>query len=114
MEKLTSCGQTICPCEDVCPLKRVQNIIGGKWKMRLMCVIQLQGSIRYGEIKRKVPEITPTMLAQSLKELEEDGMVLRTQYPEMPVRVEYSLTEKGLSIMPLLTLIKKWGQEWTE
>lgn len=78
-----------------------------------MCVIELHGPIRYGEIKRKVPDITPTMLAQSLKELEEDGMVLRKQYPVMPVRVEYSLTEKGLSIMPLLTNIKNWGQKWT-
>lgn len=62
-------------------------------------------------MKRKVIGITPTMLAQSLHELEEDEMIVRKQYMEMPVRVEYSMSEKGKTIIPLLTALKRWGLE---
>lgn len=111
MEKLTNCSQTVCPCNKKCPLKSVLEIIGGKWKMQILCIIELQKSIRYGELKRMVVGITPTMLAQSLHELEDDGMIIRKQYPVMPVRVEYSLTKMGESIIPLLTNLKKWGED---
>jgi len=66
--------------------------------------------LRYGELKRLVFGITNTMLASSLKELEEDGLVKRTQYPEMPVRVEYSLTDLGRSLIPILMELKGWGE----
>ena len=102
-------------CDDIegkeCGLKKVINIIGGKWKVMILCAIDREENIRYGELKRLIPEITNTMLANSLKELEEDGMVLRKQYMEMPVRVEYSLTKKAESIIPILLELKKWGEE---
>mgnify|MGYP000166987938 CR=1 FL=1 len=86
-------------CENIagqgCGLKKVLNIIGGKWKILLLCVIDDKGVMRYGELRRAVYGITNTMLAQSLKEMEEDGLIERKQYREMPVRVEYSLTEKS-------------------
>lgn len=111
MEKLTTCKQTICPCEEECPLQRLLKIVGGKWKVQILCIVELEKIIRYGELKRMVKGITPTMLAQSLHELENDGMVLRKQYNVIPPRVEYSLTEKGLSIIPLLTSLKQWALE---
>ncbi len=67
--------------------------------------------VRYGDLRREIYGITNTMLANSLKEMETDGMVIRTQFDEMPVRVEYSLTDKAKSIIPLLLELKKWGEE---
>ncbi len=93
-----------------CGLKRVIDIVGGKWKIMILCVIDNSDVIRYGDLKRSVYGITNTMLAQSLKDLEEDGLVKRTQYDEMPVRVEYSLTPKAHTLIPILLELKKWGE----
>lgn len=94
-----------------CGLKRVLNVIGGKWKPLILCLIDDRGPMRYNELRREVFGITNTMLAQSLKELEACGLVRRTQYPEIPVRVEYSLTEKAATLIPILLQLKKWGEE---
>jgi len=102
-------------CDDLagegCGLKKVLNIVGGKWKIMILCVIDKKGTVRYGDLRRSVYGITNTMLATSLKEMENDGLVERKQYMEMPVRVEYSLTAKAESIVPILLQLKKWGEE---
>ena len=102
-------------CEDIdgegCDLKKVIDIIGGKWKIMILCVIDNNEIVRYGDLRRAVYGITNTMLAQSLKELEQDGLVCRRQYDEMPVRVEYSLTEKAKSLIPILLELKRWGKD---
>ncbi|WP_036978485.1 winged helix-turn-helix transcriptional regulator [Pseudobutyrivibrio sp. MD2005] len=102
-------------CEEIagegCGLKKVLNIVGGKWKIMILCVIDNNEIARYGDLRRSVYGITNTMLAQSLKDLEADGLVCRTQYDEMPVRVEYTLTEKAKSLIPILLQLKKWGEE---
>ena len=102
-------------CEDIagddCGLKKVLNIVGGKWKIMILCVIDNSEVIRYGDLRRTVYGITNTMLAQSLKELETDGLVNRIQYDEMPVRVEYSLTNKAKSMIPILLELKRWGEK---
>ena len=102
-------------CEEIagegCGLKKVLNIIGGKWKIMILCVIDNNEVARYGDLRRSVYGITNTMLAQSLKDLETDGLVYRTQYDEMPVRVEYTLTEKAKSLIPILLQLKKWGED---
>ena len=101
-------------CEDLsgegCGLKKVINIIGGKWKILILCVIDHEEIVRYGDLKRSIYGITNTMLSNSLKEMEAAGMVERKQYDEMPVRVEYSLTEKAKSIIPIVLELKKWGE----
>ena len=101
-------------CEDIagkgCGLKKVIDIVGGKWKIMILCVIDYNEIARYGELRRAVHGITNTMLATSLKELETDGLVERKQYDEMPVRVEYNLTEKAKSLIPILLELKKWGE----
>ena len=98
-------------CEDIagkdCGLKKVIDTIGGKWKIMLLCVIDKNEVVRYGELKRSIHGITNTMLANSLKELEE-----RKQYDEMPVRVEYNLTKKTKSLIPILLELKKWGEDY--
>ncbi|MBQ2576072.1 MAG: helix-turn-helix transcriptional regulator [Lachnospiraceae bacterium] len=101
-------------CDEVagegCALKKVLNLIGGKWKIMILCVIDNMEIARYGQIRRAVYGITNTMLAQSLKELEQDGLVDRRQYDEMPVRVEYRLNDKAKSLIPILLQLKKWGE----
>lgn len=103
------------PCATIggpgCGLKKVLDIIGGKWKILILCLMNEKHVMRYGEMRRSVYGITNTMLAQSLKEMEEDGLVERHQYNEMPVRVEYSLTPKALSLLPILMELKNWGAE---
>ncbi len=102
-------------CEDIagksCGLKKVIDIIGGKWKIMILCVIDYNEVVRYGELNRAIHGITNTMLANSLKDLEADGLVERKQYNEIPVRVEYNLTEKAKSLIPILLELKRWGED---
>lgn len=98
-----------CPCMGFCPLERALKLIGGKWKIRIICALNHSDATRYNELKRKIFGVTNTMLASSLKEMEEDGLVTRMQYPEMPVRVEYSLTDTARSLLPLLGQLAQWG-----
>ena len=101
-------------CETVggegCGLKKVIDIVGGKWKIMILCVIDRDEVVRYGDLRRSIYGITNTMLAQSLKDMESDGLVIRKQYDEMPVRVEYSLSEKAKSLIPILLELKRWGE----
>ncbi|MDL2059696.1 helix-turn-helix domain-containing protein [Mesosutterella sp. AGMB02718] len=108
-------GRHISPCENMagegCGLKRVLDLIGGKWKILILCVIYAEGTVRYGELRRRIYGITNTMLAHSLREMERDGLVERHQFDEMPVRVEYSLTASAGSMIPILLELKRWGEE---
>lgn len=97
--------------ELLCPIRYVLDIVGGKWKLAILCILSSGGVIRYNSLKRKLNGITNMMLAQSLKELEAANMINRAQYNEIPPRVEYSLTEKGKSIVPNLINLAKWGLE---
>jgi DNA-binding HxlR family transcriptional regulator len=85
------------------------RLIGGKWKAPILCALHQDGTTRYNELKHKIRGITNTMLASSLKELEECGLVRRKQYAEMPVRVEYSLTDACGELMPILNKLALWG-----
>lgn len=101
----------ICPCMEICPMKFAMSILGGKWKMAIWCALWTEGPLRYNELKRKINGITNTMLASSLKELEQYGVVKRIQYNEIPVRVEYSLTPKNETLAPAIEIICNWGKE---
>ena len=94
-----------------CGLKRVLDLVGGKWKILILCAMNKYGTIRYGELRRVIAGITNTMLAQSLKELEADGLVTRHEYQTIPPKVDYSLTERGEAVLPALNEIYKWGSE---
>lgn len=100
-----------CPCLEKCPLNYAMSIIGGKWKMQIICTLNNQGSLRYNQIKRKMDGISNTVLASSLKELEEDGLVERREYLEVPVRVEYNTTEICDKLIPILDQFSEWGEE---
>lgn len=98
-----------CPCMHKCPLSSALDSIGGKWKIRILCALHQGGKARYNELKRKIEGITNTMLAGSLKELEQDGLVVRIQFMEMPVRVEYSITDACADLIPILGQLAQWG-----
>ncbi|MDR1175948.1 MAG: helix-turn-helix transcriptional regulator [Treponema sp.] len=102
-----ACSQ--CPCLEYCPLNTAMRLIGGKWKVPILCSLHRDGTTRYNELKRKIRGITNTMLASALKELEESGLVRRKQYAEMPVRVEYSLTDACNDLIPILNSLALWG-----
>ena len=93
----------------VCPLKYLTKTFGGKWKLPIICILSNKNPQRYGAIKRKLGDITNMMLSQSLKELETDGLITRTQFNEVPPHVEYSLTVKGMSALPMLTVAAEWA-----
>lgn len=103
-----------CPCGEYCPLTIALNLIGGKWKIPIICALKQDGPTRYNELKRKISGITNTMLASSLKELENSGLIHRRQYDEMPVRVEYSLAELAEGLIPILSQLAMWGQQMHE
>ncbi len=83
--------------------------IGGKYKGRLIAYLA-QGSTRYGQLRRYLPDATPKMLTQALRELEADQLVARHAYPEIPPRVEYTLTAAGTELLPFIALLKEWGE----
>lgn len=94
---------------NACPVDAALDVLGGKWKMRILWHLT-DGPYRYGELNRRIPKVTEKMLIQQLRALEADGLVHREQYPEVPPRVEYSLTEKGRSFIPLLERLGAWAE----
>lgn len=94
-----------------CPLEYGMEVFGGKWKSRIICVLYKHGSMRYGALRTEMVNITDSVLSGSLKELAADGIVLRMSYDEIPPRVEYELSEKGRSVVPLLVSIGQWTAE---
>jgi DNA-binding HxlR family transcriptional regulator len=93
-----------------CPVKYTLEVIGGKWKLRILMQLLKKDVVRFNELKRLIEGITNTMLSNSLHELEQDELIIRKQYNEMPLRVEYELTDKGKSLLPLLYELSSWGK----
>jgi DNA-binding HxlR family transcriptional regulator len=94
-------------CNSNCPFTRAIGTIGNKWKPIIINVIGTR-TIRFGQLDAIVPNISRKVLTEQLKELEEDGLLERFAYKEIPPRVEYKLSEKGLAFLPILESIKEW------
>lgn len=92
-----------------CPLEYGLEIFGGKWKLRIICVLAEMKTLRYSELRKEMSNITDAVLASTLKELIRDKIVERKSFDEIPPHVEYSLSEKGLSVVPILQNICKWS-----
>lgn len=92
-----------------CPLEYGLEIFGGKWNSRIICVLAAKEVLRYSELRREMGNITDAVLAATLKDLIANEIVERKSYDEIPPRVEYSLTEKGKSVVPILQSICKWS-----
>jgi DNA-binding HxlR family transcriptional regulator len=96
-----------------CLMTSTMAILGGKWKLQVLSHM-VHEPIRYGELKRKMPEISEKMLIQALRELEADGIIVRTQYNEIPPRVDYALSEIGRELVPVIKEMMAWGQKYVE
>lgn len=92
-----------------CPLEYGLNIFGGKWKSRIICVLAEKEVLRYSSLRKQMTNITDAVLAITLKELIIDGIVQRQQFDEIPPRVEYCLSNKGRSVVPILQSICRWS-----
>ncbi|MBX2820290.1 MAG: helix-turn-helix transcriptional regulator [Rhodothermaceae bacterium] len=95
---------------DLCPAPRVIEMIGGKWKLRILQILIFQGTKRFGELRRQVAGITQTMLTKQLRALEDDGLISRKVYAEVPPRVEYSPTNSGMDLMKMFEAMHQWWE----
>jgi DNA-binding HxlR family transcriptional regulator len=101
------------PCSDVeCCIEKTLNIIGGKWSFLIIKNL-FQGTLRFGEIRKRLHNISPKTLTVRLKELEQHQIITRTVHPTIPPAVEYALTEKGRDLTKIIDEMRIWGEKWT-
>jgi len=94
-----------------CPVRNVLGRFADKWSLLIMINLHTNGKLRYSELKNNIPDISQKMLTNTLKQLDRDHLLKRKAYAEIPPRVEYSLTDLGKSLMPLIEKLIEWGQE---
>lgn len=108
MKTLKKSPLSIQRCKAVSAL---QKILGGKWKIEILYYIAFENVCRFGELRRRIGDITESSLTKQLRELEKDGFLSRCDFGEVPPHVEYSLTDLGQSFLPVLIHMKQWGEE---
>ena len=96
-----------------CPVETTLMLIGDKWKVLILRDL-IDGTKRFGELKKSVGNISQKVLTSQLRDMEQKGLLTRTVYAEVPPRVEYTLTKTGLSLKPILEAMKNWGEEYKE
>jgi DNA-binding HxlR family transcriptional regulator len=94
-----------------CSMELALMVVGGKWKPIILWLLGERGTLRFGELRRLMPSVTQKMLTQQLRELEADGLVSRLAHPQVPPRVEYSLTGRGAGLVPILKELSAWARE---
>ena len=92
-----------------CPITFTLSVFEGKWKWLMIYILMKEGTLRYGELKKHLPKITHKMLSSQLKELEKMQLILRKVYNQIPPKVEYSLTKKGKTLLPIIDQMCEWG-----
>lgn len=97
--------------KDNCPVEATLDLIGGKYKALILWHLS-DSILRFSELRQRIPKATPKMLTQQLRELESQNLIRREVYPVIPPKVEYSLTETGRSLMPLLVAMRDWGAQY--
>ncbi|MGL1863305.1 MAG: helix-turn-helix transcriptional regulator [Pseudodesulfovibrio sp.] len=109
------CGLKLCGTKKYyCHVELTLQVIGGKWKPIIIYRLGMDGTLRFSEVKRAIPNITQKMLTQQLRELEADGVVHREVYAQVPPKVEYSLTDMGQSVMPVIHSLCQWGSDYEQ
>ena len=93
--------------------KYLTKALGGRWKLYILFILDNGGTVRFGQMKKKLNNISNVMLSKTLKELEQDGIIIRHQYNEVPPHVDYTLTEKGKNVIPALIMLSEWAQKYT-
>ncbi|MEG6586588.1 winged helix-turn-helix transcriptional regulator [Dendrosporobacter sp. 1207_IL3150] len=94
-----------------CAITYTLSIVGGKWKWLILYKLSESGVLRYGELKKVLPDITHKMLSQQLKELEAEQLIHREEYHQIPPKVEYWVTPKGKTLLPILNQMSQWGEK---
>ncbi|MDR3074987.1 MAG: helix-turn-helix transcriptional regulator [Candidatus Methanoplasma sp.] len=92
-----------------CALDASMAVIGGRWKATIICKLHVKGALRFNQLMKELEAVSPRILTKQLREMEDDGLVVRTVRAEVPVCVEYSVSEKGKSLIPALKLLAEWG-----
>jgi DNA-binding HxlR family transcriptional regulator len=110
LEKMKMCEKRNRPF----PIEYTLSIIGGQWKLMILYYLTINNVMRYGELKKSLTGITHKMLSMRLKEMEEQEIIVRVQYNQIPPKVEYSLSEKGKSLYPILQTLHEWGLKNSE
>lgn len=96
---------------EICPIRNVVARFGNKWALLVILILEENGSVRFSQLKKLIPDISTKMLSSTLRILEADGLVKRTVFPEVPIRVEYELTETGKSLVPIISSLTRWALE---
>ena len=100
------------PVQEDCPVRRTLELLSGKWRTHVIYELCKKPTLRFGELRRAMPRITNTMLTATLRDLEGLGIVRREQFNEIPPHVEYSLTDLGRSLLPILVAMRDWGANY--
>lgn len=96
---------------EICPVRNVIARFGNKWALLVILILRENKVLRFSELKKMIPDVSSRMLSSTLRTLEADGLVSRKVYPEVPPKVEYSLTETGLSLVPFIVQLTEWAQK---
>ncbi|HYZ16722.1 MAG TPA: helix-turn-helix domain-containing protein [Candidatus Acidoferrum sp.] len=94
-----------------CPVQRAIDQLADKWKLKILLILSYSGVVRFRELQRQVGAVSPKVLTNALRELENDGLITRTHYPEIPPRVEYRPSERSRSLLPILAQLQNWAIE---
>jgi DNA-binding HxlR family transcriptional regulator len=94
-----------------CALDAAMTVIEGKWKATILCKLHVKGTLRFNQLLKELGVVSPRILTKQLREMEEDGLIIRTVKAEVPVCVEYSISERGISLIPALRLLAEWGTD---
>jgi len=97
-----------------CFFELTLQVIGGKWKPIILYQLAVNGIMRFGELRRAIPDVTERMLTRQLRELEKDGIIHRKVYRQIPPKVEYSLLFSGVQLIPVLLSLRKWGADYEQ
>lgn len=94
-----------------CPIRNILSRFSDKWSLLILCSLEANGTLRYKELNKAIPDISQKVLAGTLRRLEEDKLIVRKAYAEVPPRVEYSLTKMGKDVLPAVQMMINWAQE---
>ncbi|AIZ56585.1 HxlR-like helix-turn-helix [Candidatus Methanoplasma termitum] len=92
-----------------CALDAAMAVIEGKWKAAILCKLCVKGTLRFNQLMKELEVVSPRILTKQLREMEKDGLIIRAVKSEIPVGVEYSISEKGLTLIPALKILAEWG-----
>ena len=96
---------------EICPIRNVVARFGNKWALLLIVILNENANTRFNQIRKLVPDISTKMLSNTLQILEADGLVKRKVFPEVPIRVEYTLSERGKSLVPIINTLTEWAKQ---